>query len=252
MRHVWICCLPFRIELSILSHPFVDLGLSDVRRCFAFFIFTATTGQIWRDKVSRKNAEGNVLYHQKNYPGALDKYVEVNDGKAHRQQLAYNLANTFYQQKKYQEALQELEKAIASDNSSSQREDLLQSGQHLLPVGKYQEAIESYKKTLELDPRTRKPNTTWNSRSRSCRRIRRSSRKIRRKKTSSQNRISKTRSRMVFGSAEATAAFTAKRPQNQPQNANSSRNRTRNGRRPGQQQKGGHGPERGIAYSGRA
>ena len=71
-------------------------------------IFASTTGQIWRDKVSRKNAEGNALYEQKNFPGALDKYVEANDGKSHRQELAYNLANAFYQQKKYQEALQEL------------------------------------------------------------------------------------------------------------------------------------------------
>ncbi|HEX2524089.1 MAG TPA: hypothetical protein VHP35_18425, partial [Terriglobia bacterium] len=51
-------------------------------------IFIATTSQIWRDKVSRKNAEGNVLYEQKNFPGALDQYVEANDGKSHRRELA--------------------------------------------------------------------------------------------------------------------------------------------------------------------
>jgi Ca-activated chloride channel family protein len=115
-------------------------------------IFAATTGQIWRDKVSRKNAEGNVLYEQKNFPSALDKYVEANDGKAHRQELAYNLANTFYQQKKYQEALQELEKAIATGNSSLNEKILFNRGNTFFQMGKYQEAIESYKQTLELDP----------------------------------------------------------------------------------------------------
>ena len=115
-------------------------------------IFASTTGQIWRDKVSRKNAEGNVLYEQKNFPGALDKYVEANDGKSHRQELAYNLANAFYQQKKYQEALQELEKAIASGNSGLNEKIHFNRGNSFFQMGKYQEAIEAYKKALELDP----------------------------------------------------------------------------------------------------
>jgi tetratricopeptide (TPR) repeat protein len=115
-------------------------------------IFVATTGQIWHDKVSRKNAEGNALYDQKNFPAALDKYVEANDGKAHRQELTYNLANAFYQQKKYQEALKELEKALASGNSSLNEKIHFNRGNTFFQMGKYQEAIEAYKKTLELDP----------------------------------------------------------------------------------------------------
>ena len=114
--------------------------------------FLATTGQIWRDKASRKNAEGNALYEQKDFPAALDKYVEANDGKAHRQELAYNLANTFYQQRKYQEALQELEKAIASGNSSLNEKIHFNRGNTFFQMGKYQEAIEAYKNALELDP----------------------------------------------------------------------------------------------------
>jgi len=116
------------------------------------FAFAATTGQVWRDKVSRKNAEGNALYQQKNYPGALDKYVEANDGKAHRQELAYNLANTFYQQKKYPEALRELENAFGSDDSSLNEKIYFNRGNTFFQMGKYQEAIESYKKALEITP----------------------------------------------------------------------------------------------------
>lgn len=122
------------------------------RAVLCILIFAATTGQIWRDKVSRKNAEGNVLYQQKNYPGALDKYVEANDGKAHRQELAYNLANTFYQQKKYPEALRELEKAVARGDSPLNEKIYFNRGNTFFQMGKYPEAIESYKKTLELAP----------------------------------------------------------------------------------------------------
>jgi tetratricopeptide (TPR) repeat protein len=118
-------------------------------------VFAATTGQIWRDKVSRKNAEGNSLYQQKNYPGALDKYVEANDGKARRPELAYNLGNTFYQQKKYPEALRELETAIASGDSRLNQKAYFNRGNTFFQMGKYQEAIESYQKALELVPSDR-------------------------------------------------------------------------------------------------
>lgn len=138
------------IKIS-LRQPFADLWRHSQIFLLAL-IFASTTGQIWRDKVSRKNAEGNVLYERKNFPGALDKYVEANDGKSHRQELAYNLANAFYQQKKYQEALQELEKAIASGKSSLNEKIHFNRGNIFFQMGKYQEAIEAYKKALELDP----------------------------------------------------------------------------------------------------
>ena len=134
------------------AHPLSPNGRFPLSIVLLCLVFTVTTGQIWRDKVSRKNAEGNVLYEQKNFPGALDKYVEANDGKAHRQKLAYNLANTFYQQKKYQEALQELEKAIATGKPSLNEKILFNRGNTFFQMGKFQEAIESYKQTLELDP----------------------------------------------------------------------------------------------------
>ena len=71
-------------------------GAQPTRLLIALMILCALTGwgQIWRDRISRRNAEGNALYDQKNYPGALEKYVEAQDGKNHQQVLAYNLANT--------------------------------------------------------------------------------------------------------------------------------------------------------------
>jgi len=122
------------------------------RALLCILIFAAASGQIWRDKVSRKNAEGNVLYDQKNYPGALEKYVEANDGKTHQPELAYNLANAFYQQKKYPEALRELEKAIGAGKVGLNQKVYFNRGNIFFQMGKYQEAIDAYKKTLELDP----------------------------------------------------------------------------------------------------
>jgi Ca-activated chloride channel homolog len=113
---------------------------------------TLTMGQVWHDKVSRKNAEGNRLYDQKNYSGATQKYVEAKDGKHHEQELAYNLANALYQQKKYPESLQELEKATSNDKLALNQKVYFNRGNTFFQMGKYPEAIESYKKALELSP----------------------------------------------------------------------------------------------------
>jgi Ca-activated chloride channel homolog len=122
---------------------------------FLWLLAAFTMGQVWQDRVSRKNSEGNRLYQEKNYSGALEKYVEARDGKHHERELAYNLANAFYQQKKYPEALQELQKASSKDSPSLSQKVHFNRGNVFFQMGKYPEAIESYKKALELNPSDR-------------------------------------------------------------------------------------------------
>ena len=119
---------------------------------FLLPLATLSMGQIWHDKVSGKNTEGNRLYGQKNYSGATQKYVEARDGKHHEQELAYNLANALYQQKKYPEALQELAKATSNDNLLLNQKVHFNRGNTFFQMGKYPEAIEAYKRALELSP----------------------------------------------------------------------------------------------------
>jgi Ca-activated chloride channel family protein len=143
-----------RFGCSSVSLP---AGLSRFANCvpglfLCIFSFVTTSGQLWRDRVSRKNAEGNSLYQQKNYPQALEKYVEAKDGKTYPHELSYNLANTLYREKKYPEALQELEKAISRENPSLNQQVYFNRGNAFFEMHKYPEAIESYKKALELSP----------------------------------------------------------------------------------------------------
>jgi Ca-activated chloride channel family protein len=116
-------------------------------------VFMLSSGQIWRDPQSRKNSEGNVLYQQKNYPNALDKYVEAQDGQHHQQELSYNLANTLYQQKKYAEAIKEYDKAASLRESSLRENIYYNKGNAFFQTGRFAEAVESYKKALELSPK---------------------------------------------------------------------------------------------------
>jgi Ca-activated chloride channel homolog len=154
---VRFCLTRLRSKPALASRE--SLGLKSTSRflrlsgvIFPLLVGTFTMGQVWHDKVSRKNAEGNRLYDQKNYSGATQKYVEAKDGKHHEQELAYNLANALYQQKKYPESLQELEKATSNDNLSLNQKVYFNRGNTFFQMGKYPEAIESYKKALELSP----------------------------------------------------------------------------------------------------
>jgi Ca-activated chloride channel family protein len=118
-------------------------------------LFAATSGQIWQDKTSRKNAQGNESYQKKDYTAALEKYIQAQDGKNHQQELSYNIANTLYQQKKYPEATKELEKSVSASNSGLNQKVYFNRGNGFYQMGQYPQAIESYKKALELDPKDR-------------------------------------------------------------------------------------------------
>jgi len=114
-----------------------------------------TSGQIWQDKSSRKNAQGNELYRKRDYDAALERYIQAQDGKNHQQELSYNVANTLYQQTKYPEATRELDKSLSASNPGLNQKIYFNRGNSFYQMRQYPQAVESYKKALELDPKDR-------------------------------------------------------------------------------------------------
>ena len=213
------------------------------RALLCILIFAAASGQIWRDKVSRKNAEGNVLYDQKNYPGALEKYVEANDGKTHQPELAYNLANAFYQQKKYPEALRELEKAIGAGKVGLNQKVYFNRGNIFFQMGKYQEAIDAYKKTLELDPSDKEAKYNLELALKKLQENPQDQQKDSKKKDQQHKQDSKG------GSSEQQKQQQPSQPKNQqsqPQPANSKPGQDQKRDQAGQQQKPGMDPKEAL------
>jgi len=120
---------------------------------FAYFsLFLLSSGQIWQDKTSRKNSEGNALYQQKDYSGALQRYIEAQDGRRYLPEISYNIANTLYHQNKYPEAIKELEKSISNKDLSLDQRVYFNRGNSFYRLGQYQQAVESYQKALSIDP----------------------------------------------------------------------------------------------------
>jgi len=217
------------------------------RALLCLVVFAATSGQLWRDKTSRKNAEGNVLYDQKNYPQALEKYVEANEGKRYQQELSYNLANTFYQQKKYPEALRELEKAAASGNSRFTGKIQFNRGNTFFQMSKYQEAVEAYKKTLEYDPADKEAKHNLELALKKLQENPQEQQKDSNKKDSqSKQDQQKEKQGASDPQKQRDASQPKNQPQNQPQEAKSKPDRDQPKPQSGQQQKSSMDPKEAL------
>lgn len=97
--------------------------------------------------------EGNREFDKKNYESSSSKYMEAaklnqNDFAAH-----YNLGNSFYKRKMYEESKAEFEKAEKfADNTSDKTASLYNLGNSYMQTNNHEKAAEFYKKALKQDP----------------------------------------------------------------------------------------------------
>ena len=103
----------------------------------------------WIDPLSDKIREGNQLYQDGNYDGALDKYVNAQIDSPEIPQLDFNIADVQYKRGKYNEASQLFEKVIKSDDIGMKAKSGFNLGNTLYRQGKMKEALECYKKTVD-------------------------------------------------------------------------------------------------------
>lgn len=104
----------------------------------------------WIDPLADKVREGNELYHRGAYEEALDKYVQARIDSPQLSQLDFNMADTQYQRKKYDEAAQLFDKVVQSGNAEMQAKASFNMGNTLYRQGKMKEAMECYKKAVDF------------------------------------------------------------------------------------------------------
>jgi len=103
----------------------------------------------WIDPLADKIREGNQLYKDGNYDGALDKYVNAQIDSPEIPQLDFNIADVQYKRGKHSEAAQLFEKVIKSDDIGMKTKSSFNLGNTLYRQGKMKEALEYYKKTVD-------------------------------------------------------------------------------------------------------
>jgi Ca-activated chloride channel family protein len=113
----------------------------------------------WIDPMADKIREGNQLYQDGNYDGALDKYVDAQIDAPKIPQLDFNIAGVQYKRGKYNEASQLFEKVIKSDDIGMKAKSGFNLGNTMYRQGKMKEALECYKKTVDYINETASAST---------------------------------------------------------------------------------------------
>lgn len=150
-----------RYKLSFFAGSSLQLEPLFKHRLLSFFL-TLLLGWLsigWIDPLADKIREGNQLYQDGNYDGALDKYVNAQIDSPKTPQLDFNIADVQYKRGKYNEASQLFEKVIKSDDIGMKAKSGFNLGNTMYRQGKMKEALECYKKTVDYINETASAST---------------------------------------------------------------------------------------------
>lgn len=95
---------------------------------------------------------GNSAYGKGDYPAAEKHYREALEKKKSYNKASYNLGNTLYKQKKYEDAGKEYDIVLNSTNNKDTLSRVYHNmGNNYLKQKKYQEAVNAYKNSLKMN-----------------------------------------------------------------------------------------------------
>jgi tetratricopeptide (TPR) repeat protein len=141
--------LPARLPLPALPrvrgvrpHPGLALLL--------FAIFTGACGS--SDSLRDQNRDANRLFESGDFEGALAAYEELLAERPDVPELSYNAGNALHRLEDYERAIAETQRGLPPDQVDLGVATYFSLGNHLLQLGRFQEAYTAYRAALLLDP----------------------------------------------------------------------------------------------------
>lgn len=96
--------------------------------------------------------EGNKLYSEEKFDEAFLKYRDAAIENPELPAIHYNMANSLYKKKNYDESINAYEKALTTDEIMAQANTYYNLGNVMYRQNKLMEAIQYYQKALKLNP----------------------------------------------------------------------------------------------------
>ncbi len=104
------------------------------------------------DSLRQKNEAANQMYDAGNYQGALDAYQELLAQRPDVDQLSYNAGNALDRLGAYDRAVTETQRALPPSDTALGDATYYALGNHLLALGRLEDAYNAYRSALLLDP----------------------------------------------------------------------------------------------------
>ena len=96
---------------------------------------------------------GNKLYRENKFDKALPLYMKAMEIAGNDPVVNFNLGNTYFRNKKYEDAAKTFDNSITNDQSNSMKQKgFYNKGVALSKQSKLEESIEAYKMAVKLDP----------------------------------------------------------------------------------------------------
>ncbi|HEU4719074.1 MAG TPA: tetratricopeptide repeat protein, partial [Bacteroidia bacterium] len=125
------------------------------------FFFSVANAQQPAQKDAWKNTrDGNQSFKAGNFVQAEKHYREAVHSDTNKVVANYNLGNSLYRQRKYDDASRAYADGLNTKNADSLAKGYHNLGNALLQEKKYQESINAYKQSLKLNPKDE--NTRYN------------------------------------------------------------------------------------------
>jgi len=121
------------------------------RWALSALLLGSVPGAVLADAAS-KNNEGNRLYLQKQYDGALKKYTDAQASRPSAPELHYNIGNVLYRKGEFAKAIEEYLRAQSAADTSLSEAATFNRGNALMMQGQVPEAINAYVQALRARP----------------------------------------------------------------------------------------------------
>jgi len=138
--------LPARLPLPRLARLRPHPGLAML--LLALVIGACGGGNSLRDK----NNDANRLYQSGDYEAALSAYQELLAERPDVPELSYNAGNALHRLEAYERAIDESQRALPPTDVKLGVATYYAVGNHLLQLGRFEEAYTAYRSALLLDP----------------------------------------------------------------------------------------------------